>query len=1571
MPLRSEQTGGAAMEAPLSPDRQGLSGASLASRLYAKPTAPTAVGFQISKPPKKSKGKAGGGASGPRSTNRLSPIKAFTPLVKGTTARFTGGETATPERITPPSTPNTDSDPKPLDQIKPSLLPQILPKHGQMAPTPTKHGVADILKMLQVGNTAAMPSSGDLGDVIDMARSMSQLELVELVRALPGEPFFYMMPVAESTSVEDHAYNLKVVGHDEIDPTDFHTMSKNGVEHVWDKSSEFTPLDRWVHEIHSFTKIRQMKTFRMFRVWKQYAVWRNVVVKTKRSRMSENLEKGLFLLDTCLQPALLNIRRLCIDVVELQLCQIDPEKTYTLAEFMEAQRAQIDLVKGRLGNFRTEVSAIVMTACCQLLNEEGFPTDATGNDILDEDTAGDDKDDDGGMTYTQQAIKRAVCNKLRNFVRLVDLLVAGAMQALAVESVSLLKKHVSMLEEGANPEPKDFARWEAAESAAALEPKFEDSPEFKQLGPDEKSIALFKRKAAAEYIEVSKLPNFVSIADSRKFMPRAPEKKKAAGNTFAARKAKESKEDITPVKPALLSVTVSMNTNQLVFEPQVHTVVDELMELVELFQSSVIGLECLLLDPQMQPFTRPVIAGRIADVELGDGVNLRAVFDDDNDLKNLETDIAATVSRSFEASLQYSQSLERFREMYKSNEGLDIDWVESTAHEPKFFEDSLNKYKRMYSLGSAIPKKVIVACFELDCEPFKAILLPSPQRCLEIVESVLPKLAAKQNQALVRGVDNISTGLDAQPETTEEFVANLEFLSQVTANVQQLELDTKRVTEFYGLIDKYEISEKCEPEDQAEHSTLRQAMMRVVDIAKEQVDEMPNKVNKFVDILDKDISTLGADVLDVRNRSQDRVVFDAEADPPKALEFTSGLFAEMEVLQAKAATFKKYQRQFKIDVTKFSSLEETHAEVRAKNNLWVNFMKWEDMNADWENMAFTDIDPEAMGNDVNGMFKQVYSLSKLLPPNDVVPALQMKIEKMKAKVPVITDLRNPFLQQRHWTKINDVLDSTIEPIYEKNADGAYALANLMIPREPTEDDESTQQPFTLATLEELEAFTKVEELQEIGGGASSEAALEGMMTKLEESWNGNGKPAGTEGAIMPVLFECIPYRGSKDVYILGGKLEEIQVLLDDSQVNISTISGSRYCEPIRERVENMTAALNLFSKTLEQWLDCQRSWQYLESIFSAPDIVRQLPEEAKMFQQVDKSFKEAMRTTYKLPNALRAGCSPGFLDMFKENNELLDKINKCLEDYLEGKRAVFSRFYFLSNDELLEILSQTRNFLAVQPHVRKCFDAIKSLEFGDGGVDEEGGKKYTNDILAMNCPWGEQVQFGKGLKARGNVEVWLGDVEKAMVKALTNGGKAAIVDYAARERTEWAQNHPSQIVLMVSQIYWTKDVTECLEAEDTIAALGAYETKLKAQLAGSAGLARGKLAKLVRKVLGAMITIDVHARDIVTNMIKQNCTDQKQFEWTKQLRYSWDEDLDTCVVRMSNAVCYYSYEYLGADMRLVVTPLTDRCYLCLLGAIQLDLGGAPAGPAGTGKTETTKDLAKSLARQCVVFNCSD
>merc|ERR1719424_1320635 len=153
-----------------------------------------------------------------------------------------------------------------------------------------------------------------------------------------------------------------------------------------------------------------------------------------------------------------------------------------------------------------------------------------------------------------------------------------------------------------------------------------------------------------------------------------------------------------------------------------------------------------------------------------------------------------------------------------------------------------------------------------------------------------------------------------------------------------------------------------------------------------------------------------------------------------------------------------------------------------------------------------------------------------------------------------------------------------------------------------------------------------------------------------------------------------------------------------------------------------------------------------------------------------------------------------------------------------------------------------------------------------------------------------------------------------------------------------------------------------------------------------------RIEKLIKRVQGDLtgeirvniITIDVHTRDIVDMFVIKRLTDMTAFAWTSQLRFHWTQcpkgqdlvtftpdELKTCVIRICDWVTIYLFEYIGNCGRLVITPLTDRCYITLSQALNLCLGAAPAGPAGTGKTETTKDLSRAIGLPIVVFNCSD
>ena len=190
-------------------------------------------------------------------------------------------------------------------------------------------------------------------------------------------------------------------------------------------------------------------------------------------------------------------------------------------------------------------------------------------------------------------------------------------------------------------------------------------------------------------------------------------------------------------------------------------------------------------------------------------------------------------------------------------------------------------------------------------------------------------------------------------------------------------------------------------------------------------------------------------------------------------------------------------------------------------------------------------------------------------------------------------------------------------------------------------------------------------------------------------------------------------------------------------------------------------------------------------------------------------------------------------------------------------------------------------------------------------------------------------------------------------------------------------NYQSQIALLGIQMIWTQKVQDALERNQK--ERNAEMEKKRKEINGimetlTAMCLEPMESRITRTKIETLVTIHVHQKDlfeeIQTEVKTHKINDASDFDWTKNTRIFWKIDDEQVSISITDVEFIYSYEFLGAKERLCITPLTDRCYVTLAQALGMLYGGAPAGPAGTGKTETVKDLGRTLGVYVVVTNCS-
>lgn len=335
-------------------------------------------------------------------------------------------------------------------------------------------------------------------------------------------------------------------------------------------------------------------------------------------------------------------------------------------------------------------------------------------------------------------------------------------------------------------------------------------------------------------------------------------------------------------------------------------------------------------------------------------------------------------------------------------------------------------------------------------------------------------------------------------------------------------------------------------------------------------------------------------------------------------------------------------------------------------------------------------------------------------------------------------------------------------------------------------------------------------------------------------------------------------------------------------------------------------------------------------------------------------------------------------------------------EFLDEKRSHFPRFYFLSNNEMVDVLVRSHQPIAVEPFLIRCFPGIKRITLApliDASAaklstnaereDHLGGVREGRQIETLISPESELLSLRTRVdlfEADSNepldVEVWLIELEKGMRASMKASLLGCLDAYHARPLDQWMLTWPSQSLLLSSAITWCKDVTDILLDASLPASpqVGTLSSRLdKLEVKSSAQIHRivdivlqKRLSPLQHGCIENYIIAEVYRKDVTRRLKAEKVSSIDDIEWLRVPRFYLDKG-DNVTVKCGYALLGYGDEYLGNSPRLVITPLTERAFSSLITSVHLHFGGAPEGPAGTGKSETVKELAKQVAKQCIVL----
>ncbi|XP_078321878.1 dynein heavy chain domain-containing protein 1-like isoform X7 [Crassostrea virginica] len=600
-------------------------------------------------------------------------------------------------------------------------------------------------------------------------------------------------------------------------------------------------------------------------------------------------------------------------------------------------------------------------------------------------------------------------------------------------------------------------------------------------------------------------------------------------------------------------------------------------------------------------------------------------------------------------------------------------------------------------------------------------------------------------------------------------------------------------------------------------------------------------------------------------------------------------------------------------------------------------------------------------------------LKPYLPPGDQVLSYWFTcLGEFKKDLPILHKLANDALKERHWKAIFVGMNEPFDPNreftvsdllaydLEQHSDlihqvylGAIAEYDLEL-RINQISKFWEEQEFKLAKHIPDSVITSkdllfIEDLQEL----SQEDLFSDLNNCSQPTRKPNSPRRRTKlekyrqerAAAQTGSFQGLDV--TQDDFFILIEVDELKYQLEDARIGIRSMLQSPFLGDMRQEVEFWDSALQQVEEITELWFQCQKKWLYLLKIFERPEMYKKFNGPAFKFESVHTKFKDWMRVVSNNSKVMtvvgRKRGEKGFrllqgdflINMFLELNQKQEEILKFLRGLLENSRMEFPRLYFLSDEDLVELLGISRNPKALLPIAKMCFPGIETLNFAlpDGISSMNTALDFALNadklqVTTLKGILGEEIELVVRVQAFPKASKWLKTLENVMKNTMAMTLQACVqtrVEEGSRQPIHileelskldlepdsqqdltkkiqhtfrhWLLRFPVQCVLVTEAILWERSVNKALE-RGTLDDIKCIRSNLESKLSQYTDILResynfnGKIPTSTKQrlhtLLCSLINQCCHQRDVLTAMLDNSEVSDGGFEWLRVLRYHMD-----------------------------------------------------------------------------------